>query len=339
MVLSNVMVSPVVAASSALRREIPFSYDRSPMVSTVNTFPAASAGRARTPERLAAIRMTARSNERTFLFFMIFFSFSYAKRDVSDTTCADKRLIKVFLNIIIVFCMNTVKKFLRFADTVAETREHFSEDAYGLFMANIFRMMQNTGSQRFCKTTTTANLGIGLAMQGKKVLLIDADAQASLTLSLGFRKPDEIPVTLPKIMKGIIDGNKIPISEGIIRHDEGVDLIPSNISLSGIDANELPKLKNNRYNILRSFVDEIKSNYDYVLIDGMPSLSLMAINSLAAADSVLIPSQPEFLSTQGLDLLMRSISNTKKSINPNLKIDGILFTMVEGRTNDVTRIY
>jgi len=188
------------------------------------------------------------------------------------------------------------------------------------------------------KTTTTANLGIGLAMQGKKVLLIDADAQASLTLSLGFRKPDELPVTLPKIMKGIIEGNKIPVNEGILRHKEGVDLIPSNISLSGIDANELPKVKNNRYNILRSFVDEIKSNYDYVLIDGMPSLSLMAINSLAAADSVIIPSQPEFLSTQGLDLLMRSISNTKKSINPNLKIDGILFTMVEGRTNDAKEI-
>lgn len=186
------------------------------------------------------------------------------------------------------------------------------------------------------KTTTTANLGIGLAMSGKKVLLIDADAQASLSLSLGVSKPDELPVTLSDIMQNVIDESPIPDSHGILRHDEGVDLIPANIDLSGMEVRLINTMS--RESVLRSYIDEVKKKYDVVLIDCMPSLGMMTINSLAAADSVIIPSQPNFLSAKGLDLLMRSISKVKKQINPKLKIDGILLTMVDSRTNDAKEI-
>ena len=186
------------------------------------------------------------------------------------------------------------------------------------------------------KTTTTANLGIGLAMQGKKVLLIDMDAQASLTLSLGIKQPDELPVSLSDIMRDVIDEKPIPDNYGILPHDEGVDLIPANIDLSGMDVKLVSTM--NRERILRSYVEEIRQKYDYVLIDCPPSLGMLTINSLAAADSVIIPSQPSFLSAKGLDLLMRSISKVKKNINPKLKIDGILFTMVDSRTNNAKEI-
>lgn len=120
------------------------------------------------------------------------------------------------------------------------------------------------------KTTTTANLGIGLAMQGKKVLLIDADAQASLTLSLGFRQPDELPVALSDVMQKVIDDREIPNDYGILHHDEGVDLMPASIDLSGMDV-QLTQIMS-RESILRSYINEVKPKYDYVLICTLPTL-------------------------------------------------------------------
>ena len=176
------------------------------------------------------------------------------------------------------------------------------------------------------KTTTTANLGIGLAQQNKRVLLIDADAQGSLTLSLGYPKPDELPVTLADIMQSVIDDTPIPDGCGILHHSEGVDLLPANIELSGMEIRLINAMS--RESVLRTYINAVKPHYDYILIDCMPSLGMMPINSLAAADSVIIPSQPSFLSAKGLDLLMQSIAKVKRQINPKLKIDGILFTMV-----------
>ena len=173
------------------------------------------------------------------------------------------------------------------------------------------------------KTTTTASLGIGLAQENKRVLLIDADAQASLTLSLGYAKPDELPVTLTDIMQSVIDDTPIPDGHGILHHGEGVDLLPANITLSGMEIWLINAM--NRERALRTYLGEVKPHYDYILIDCMPSLGMMPINSLAAADSVIIPSQPSFLSAKGLDLLMQSIAKVKRQINPKLKIDGILF--------------
>lgn len=186
------------------------------------------------------------------------------------------------------------------------------------------------------KTTTTANLGIGLAQENKRVLLIDADAQNSLTLSLGYPKPDDLPVTLTDIIQSVIDDKPIPDGHGILHHGEGVDLLPANITLSDMEIRLINAM--NRERALRTYINEIKPHYDYILIDCMPSLGIMPLNSLAAADSVIIPSQPSFLSAKGLDLLMHSISQVKRQINPKLKIDGILFTMVDSRTNEAKEI-
>ena len=186
------------------------------------------------------------------------------------------------------------------------------------------------------KTTTAVNLGVSLVQQGKKVLLIDADAQANLTMALGYNRPDDIPITLSTVMQNIIDDKTLDVSQGIIHHSEGVDLLPSNIELSGFEVRLINAMSRER--VLKTYVNEVKKNYDYVLIDCMPSLGMMTINALAAADSVVIPSQPSFLSAKGLDLLLRSISKVKRSINPDLKIDGILLTMVDGRTNNAREI-
>ena len=177
------------------------------------------------------------------------------------------------------------------------------------------------------KTTTAVNLGVGLAKQGKKVLLIDADAQANLTMALGYNRPDDIPITFSTVMQSIIDDKSFDVSGGILHHGEGVDLLPSNIELSGFEVRLINAMSRER--VLKTYVNEVRKNYDYVLIDCMPSLGMITINALAAADSVIIPTQPHYLSAKGLELLLRSVSMVKRQINPKLRIDGILITMVE----------
>ena len=181
------------------------------------------------------------------------------------------------------------------------------------------------------KTTTAVNLGVGLAQQGKKVLLIDADAQANLTMALGYNRPDDLPFTLSTVMQDIIDDKTVDVSQGIIHHKEGVDLIPSNIELSGLEVRLINALS--RESVLKTYVNEVKRDYDFVLIDCMPSLGMITINSLAAADSVVIPTQPHYLSAKGLELLLRTVSKVRRQINPRMRIDGILMTMVMPRTN------
>ena len=181
------------------------------------------------------------------------------------------------------------------------------------------------------KTTTAVNLGVSLVQQGKKVLLIDADAQANLTMALGYNRPDDIPITLSTVMQNIIDDKTLDASQGIIHHREGVDLLPSNIELSGFEVRLINAMSRER--VLKTYVNEVKKNYDYVLIDCMPSLGMITINALAAADSVIIPTQPHYLSAKGLELLLRSVLMVKRQINPKLQIDGILMTMVMPRTN------
>ena len=181
------------------------------------------------------------------------------------------------------------------------------------------------------KTTTTENLGIGLAQEGKKVLLIDTDPQASLTISLGYPRPDDLNITLSDIMGKVI--NDIPIAdrEGILTHEEGVDLMPSNIALSGMEVSLVNAMS--RESILKQYIDTVNQKYDYILLDCMPSLGMLTINALAAADDVLIPTQPQYLSAKGLEQLLGTINKVKRQINPKLKIEGILLTMVDGRTN------
>lgn len=186
------------------------------------------------------------------------------------------------------------------------------------------------------KTTTTVNLGVGLACNRKKVLLIDADPQGSLTISLGIKNPDALDVSLATVMDAAIEDRPMDESAGILHHGEGVDILPSNIELSGMETG-LFNIMSREY-VLRNYIDSVRKNYDYILIDCMPSLGMMTINALVAADSVIIPSQPSFLSTKGLNLLLHSISKVKRSINPSLKIDGILFTMVDSCTNNAKDI-
>lgn len=181
------------------------------------------------------------------------------------------------------------------------------------------------------KTTTAVNLGVSLAKQGNKVLLIDADAQANLTMALGYNRPDELPVTLSTIVQNIMDKTPYDAHRGILHHSEGIDLIPSTIELSGNEAAIIGA--KNRDTILTTHINEVRKNYDYVLIDCMPSLGMITINALAAADSVIIPTQPHFFSAKGLEQLLRSVSMVRRNINPKLRIDGILMTMAMPRTN------
>lgn len=186
------------------------------------------------------------------------------------------------------------------------------------------------------KTTTTVNLGIGLAREGQRVLLVDADPQGSLTVSLGTPVPDDLPVSIATIMQNIIEDKPPPDDYGLIHHPEGVDLIPANIELSAFEVS-LATVMSREY-VLRDTFAPLKERYDHILIDCMPSLGMMTINALVAADSVIIPTQASYLSTKGLFQLMRTISKVRRQINPKLTIDGVLATMVDNRTNNARSV-
>lgn len=181
------------------------------------------------------------------------------------------------------------------------------------------------------KTTTTENLGVGLALEGKKVLLVDTDPQASLTVSLGNPYLDDLSSTLSDLMGKIMMEKPIVPGEGIIHHPEGVDLMPANIELSGMEVALVNAMS--RETILRQYLDTVKQNYDYILLDCMPSLGMLTVNALAAVDNVLIPVQAAYLPAKGLEQLLETINKVKRQINPKLRIEGILLTMVDNRTN------
>ena len=186
------------------------------------------------------------------------------------------------------------------------------------------------------KTTTALNLAIGLVRDGRSVLLVDADSQASLSLSLGVKRPDDLDVTLATLMKASMDEKPLPAGTGILEHPEGVFFIPSNIELSGIETSLVNVMS--REFVLKDVLSSLRQDFDYIIIDCMPSLGMITINALACADSLIIPTQPSYLSAKGLDLLLTSVVKVRRNINPDLKIDGILFTMVDSRTNNAKNI-
>lgn len=181
------------------------------------------------------------------------------------------------------------------------------------------------------KTTTAVNLGIGLARKGNKVLLVDTDPQGSLTASLGYVEPDEIPVTLANILTAVINEEEIDMAAGILHHEENIDIMPGNIELSALEVTMGNVMS--RELILKDYIDMMRERYDYILIDCMPSLGMMTINALVASDSVLIPVQAAYLPVKGLQQLIKTIMMVKKRLNRKLKIQGILLTMVDYRTN------
>ena len=206
------------------------------------------------------------------------------------------------------------------------------------------------------KTTTCENLGIGLAMEGKKVLLVDADPQGSLTIvasllwlvvctacrfifarhadiaiSMGWQQPDELPATLSTLMQKAMNDQPIQPGEGILHHAEGVDLIPTDIELAGLEVSLVNCM--NREKMLKQVLEGAKHEYDFILLDCTPSLGMLTVNALAAADTTLIPVQAQYLSAKGLEQLLQTVQKVRRQINPKLKIEGILLTMTDSRTN------
>ena len=161
------------------------------------------------------------------------------------------------------------------------------------------------------KTTTAANLGIGLSRQGKKVLLIDADAQGNLTQMLGWQRPDDLSPTLSTLMKKIITDKPIFPGEGILEHREGVHLMSASIELSSMEVTLVNTMS--RETVLRQYLSTVRNDYDYAVIDCMPSLGMMTINALTAADSVIIPVQAHYLPAKGLERLLKSVARVKNS--------------------------
>ena len=181
------------------------------------------------------------------------------------------------------------------------------------------------------KTTSTVNLGIGLVRAGKKVLLIDSDPQASLTASMGIKNPDGLEETLATVINSIIEGKEVGADYGILTHEEGVKFLPANIDLAAVEVSLISAMS--REYMLKEYIEAVSPYFDYIITDCMPSLGMLTINALAAADTVLIPLTAQYLSLRGLEQLIATIVRIRKRINPALDFEGILLTMVDARTN------
>lgn len=180
------------------------------------------------------------------------------------------------------------------------------------------------------KTTTALNLGVGLVNNGKKVLLIDADPQGDLTTCLGWTNQDELDKSIATVLEKVIKDIPIEENEAILHHKEGIDLVPSNIDLETVEVG-LVNVMSREY-VLKTYLEQVKDKYDYVIIDCRPSLSMITLNALACSDSVIIPVQAHYLSAKGMTQLIQTINNIRKRINPNLKIDGVLLTLADMQT-------
>ncbi|QUI21103.1 ParA family protein [Vallitalea pronyensis] len=176
------------------------------------------------------------------------------------------------------------------------------------------------------KTTTTVNLSACLAEKGKKVLTIDIDPQGNTTRGFGIDKR-KLKNTVYELLLGQASTKKCIIK----RVFKNISLIPADVELAGAEI-ELVQLEDNSF-VLKKYIDEIRDNYDYVIIDCPPSLSTLTVNALTTADTVLVPIQCEFFALEGLSQLMYTINLVKKRLNPNLEIEGVVFTMYDARTN------
>ena len=181
------------------------------------------------------------------------------------------------------------------------------------------------------KTSTAVNLGAGLVRQGYDVLLIDLDSQANLTMALGYQNPDDMDYTISNVLHKAVKEEDIDPTEGILTTAEGIDLMPANVQLSGLEISLINEY--GREVVLKQYIDEVRLNYDYILIDCAPSLSVLTVNALVAADSVLIPTQPQYFSMAGIQMFYDTFSKIRKKMNPTLSIEGVLVTMMDNRPN------
>lgn len=189
------------------------------------------------------------------------------------------------------------------------------------------------------KSTSVVNLGIGLARKGKRVLLIDNDPQGSLTEALGYPEPDKLETTLANVMEWVLNEEDFDLSAGILHHEEGIDLMPANIELSGVETSLVGIMSSET--TLKEYIEMISDDYDYIMVDCSPNLGQLTLNALVAADEIIIPVQAAYLPLKGLEQLLRTISRVKRKMNPKLDIMGILITMVDYRTNfakDITEV-
>ena len=171
------------------------------------------------------------------------------------------------------------------------------------------------------KSTTTVNLATGLVRHGKRVLVVDADPQGNLTQMLGWQQPERLDATLSSFVEAYTDDKPIPWNEGLLHNAEGIDLLPANIELSGTEVSLFQAMS--REQILKNILLDCPIKYDYMLIDCSPSLGMLTINALTAADRVIIPVQTGYLPAKGLELLLRTVNRVKRQINPQLKVEGM----------------
>lgn len=198
----------------------------------------------------------------------------------------------------------------------------------GFIMSKITAIVNQKGGVG--KTTTALNLSYALSEEGKKVLLIDFDPQASLTSALGYNAENRANIQTLMVL-AIEEKKMLDKKEYLINIKDNLDLIPCSLELSGIEMSLVNVMS--RELILKSIIEELEGDYDYIIIDCSPSLGMLTINALAACNSVIIPVTPEYLSAKGLGLLVNNINKIKKRINPNIEIDGVLITMLNQRTN------
>lgn len=181
------------------------------------------------------------------------------------------------------------------------------------------------------KTATTVSLGVALARLGKRVLLVDADPQGDLTKSLGWKTPDDLEVTLANHLAAAIEGEGLSPRDGILSHSEGVDLMPSNIDLAGMEMPVLMAMS--REQLMNIWLSPLKADYDFILIDCAPTLGIIPVNAFVAADSVLIPVSAEYLPASAMADLTKTIRRVRRQINPALSVEGILVTLYDCRNN------
>lgn len=188
------------------------------------------------------------------------------------------------------------------------------------------------------KTTTAVNLSASLVSKGKKVLLIDCDSQGNATMALGFTNPDELQFTLASLMELIVGNANITNASEYILHSQGIDLIASNTDLALMEISIVNLMC--RETVLKRIIDMYLSDYDYVIIDTLPSLGILTINVFAAADSIIIPIEADdYYSARAMEALLSTISKVRKQINPKLQIEGVLMTKMDKRKSYKDVIY